>query len=315
MREALERSLNVATVRLARDVGHAQRGRRRRNASASRVRCRRCRASRSVPRRYRRSSSRAPTRRSRAAACGRRRRRWKTSSIRPAAVLARRELRFQRVLDPGHRLPGDLAARGRGRARHRRGAARGRTARADRREDRHHRRRARSVVRRLHARSRRRRVDRFRRAAQRRHPRRARAHCRSGAASSRRSSGGDRARRVPAAGRDRARGDHTVWRDRTRAAAPRTAPSTSCPVPSDYVLPATGTGRGIGANSARLLRVAARSSLIAALACAVCLALGCGAGLYATGGGDAPRVSEIAAQGDDQLRASPAARARGPRRR
>jgi tetratricopeptide (TPR) repeat protein len=47
--------------------------------------------------------------------------------------------------------------------------------------------------------------------------------------------------------------------------------------------------------------LAARSSLILLLAAAAC-ALGCAAGLSATGG--APRVSDLAAEGDDQLRAS-----------
>ena len=186
VREAIERSLNVATVRLARDVGL-------RNVVDVAQRLGIESPLPAVPSLALGTAEVSPLELARAYAT------LASGGVRPetqaiedvvdptGGVLARRELRFQRVLDRGHGLPRYFAARRSGRARHRGGRARGRSARPDRREDRHHRRRARSLVRGLHAGSRRGGVDRVRRAAQRRSRRQPRARCRSGGASSRRS--------------------------------------------------------------------------------------------------------------------------------
>ena len=86
--------------------------------SASRARSRWCRASRSARPTSRRSSWRAPTPRSRTAASGPRIRTFEDVVEPTAGTLERQPIELERVLDPRHGLPRDVAARGRRRPRH-----------------------------------------------------------------------------------------------------------------------------------------------------------------------------------------------------
>ena len=171
VRQAIERSLNIATARMARDVGvEADRGpgaaHRHPVAAADRAepraRRRLGRADRDGARlrdlRERRRPPRAAVDR------GSDRCRRAHAGAAQAALRARARRR--------HRLPGDLAARGRGRPRHGVGAARHRTARSDRRQDRDDRPRAGSLAGRLHARAGGGGLARLRRAAQPQDPER-----------------------------------------------------------------------------------------------------------------------------------------------
>ena len=185
VRQAIENSLNIATARLARDVGSrriADLARRTGIQSPLPL----------VPSLALGVASVAPIEMARAYAT------FASGGIRPelqsiedlidaeGRTLERRKLRFERVLDAGHRLSHHLAARGRGRPRHRgrrcaptglRGPIAAKTG--------HHRSRAGPLAGRLHAGAGGGGVDRLRRAAQPQDPEQPWGRSRSGGASCR----------------------------------------------------------------------------------------------------------------------------------